>query len=138
MKGSFKKGDVVEDFQVAGNFGITLQATAMLDQEYEREVGPVGLLLDPGPERADVGADQGLGGDQGEPRSRPDLVDELLDGGALDASHAGIGQNGSGDLRIAPEGREDQRALGKLRDQCRSSIKSGDSANRLRTPRAAP
>ena len=47
MKGSFKKGDVVEDFQVAGNFGITLQATAMLDQEYEREVGPVGLLLDP-------------------------------------------------------------------------------------------
>lgn len=63
MKGAFEEADVSEPLQQAGSLGVAFEPAALVHEKHERKVGPIGLVCDPCLERAGVGTDQRLRGD---------------------------------------------------------------------------
>ena len=86
---------------------------AMMGQQYDRQVRPGRLLLDQAQQGVQINAQQGLGGNQQQPRTLFQFPAELDQTCADNPVESRFSEQHQGDLAVTPQRREDDRALGR-------------------------
>ena len=76
MKWAFEEGDVAQRLEQPYRGGVALEASTARGQDDEREVGPLGLVRDESSEIAQIGAAQGLFGNDRESSTAAQRADE--------------------------------------------------------------